>query len=1116
MARRSDPDQLGLFEPAPESHPEPGATAERLPDQDARDRIERDLDSNLLVEAGAGSGKTTALVRRMVALVETGAARVDQVAAVTFTRKAAAELRERFQAELEQRLLGARGAGNQDRLQRLDRALREVDRAFIGTIHSFCARLLRERPVEASLDPGFRELMGAEEVRLRRGFWRDHLERLGAAGDPGLDDLVAVGLAPSALEGLFDEIVSNPDVTFDGAPADRPSDTDIAGVRRRLEELVDRALSLMPAEEPEKGWDKLQSRVRLLEYLRRVGAWKDRVGFLDLLAEEVHGRSCGVTQYKWSDGAAAKALSTEWDAFRKGAVDSVLSQWWAHRYPIAIRFAARAAEQFALDRRRTGQLNFQDLLMLAARLLREQPEARRELGNRYRRLLVDEFQDTDPVQAEVLMLLASEPDGSPWQEATPRDGALFVVGDPKQSIYRFRRADISIYNLVRQRFRDFGAVLELVANFRSGPPVGALVNAVFDDPNAFGPDATPHQAAFAPLLTREDRQPEDGIAWYEVEGGNKTALAADGAARLAPWIASQVADGRSPADFLVLARQRAGLARYARALEAWGVPVQVTGAGVNAELELRELMLLLEALEDPGDQVRTVAVLTGLFFGIDQDTLVAWALGETPPGGRRDFDFRHPPEDHTPVATALRKLHGWWRSAMAEPADMVVHAIVRDLGLLPFAAAEELGGLRAGGLAFALDALRVAALRGDTSIPAALDALRTALDSEEAEAALEPAREGVVRIMTLHQAKGLEAPVVILVHPTGNRDRDVSRHIDRADDGSAVGWLVIQERVGWQTRVQARPAGWEARAAEEGRYEAAEQVRLLYVAATRPEHQLVVERPTAKEDESPWVGLHQWLDQHGERLDLGREEPPERQRLERAPGEIQLAVEAAERRRQEAAEPGYRTEAVRERAHREAGSPAGDLFGVAGDTTAGQAVQARGMVWGSVVHGALEAAAAGATGDRLRSLCRSILLEEERPVVGGEPAELDELIALVESVRASALWQRAQNADRVLTEVPLALRRSEPAGGPAGIDEDGASGAAPVSVLEGIVDLAFREEDGWVVVDYKTDTAISPQRLAAYRRQVELYAEAWAAFTDEPVKERVLFLTSRPESSVAW
>ncbi len=1173
MARRPDESaQLGLFgrpgaepEPGlrPEPSPEPGAGPPRpaargarrfidgpLPDEAARRRIREDLDTNLLVEAGAGSGKTTALVERMVSLVRTGEARADELAAVTFTRKAAAELRQRFQTELEAELAGAREEDGPEAVHRLDTALRDIDRGFIGTIHAFCARLLRERPVEAGLDPGFRELMGAEEVRQRRGFWRTHLERLAATDDPLAAGLTEVGLAPSRLEALFDEMVANPDVTFPGEAAEPPTAGEVAEVRARLDALLDRAAALMPAEPDEKGWDKLQTRVRLLLFLRRVMDWEDRTIFLDLLGEEVHGRSYDVVQKRWMDRGAAKALCADWGELRDGAVADLLHRWWAYRYPIALEFAQRAADAFEAERRRTGALNFQDLLILAALLLRTHPAAREQLGLRYRRVLVDEFQDTDPVQAEVLLLLTSPADGRPWQESVPRPGALFVVGDPKQSIYRFRRADIAVYNLVRDRFGAFGDVLGLVANFRSLPPIGEVVDGVFGDDGRFGPEATPYQAAFAPLRTRRVPDPDrQGVFQYTLEpdGGSYTDVAEDGAARLAPWIAEQLRAGRSPGDFLVLARQKAELATYARTLEAWRIPVQVTGAGVDRTEELQELLVLLEALADPTDPVRVVAVLVGLLFGLEYDQLVDWALDSPDPqdgSGRRRFDITRPHHDDSPVGLALRQLHRWWDASRTVPADVLVGRIVDETGLVPLAAARELGELRAGSLLFALDAIRVAALQGDTSVATATEALRTALEADEAEAPLEPVRRGVVRVMTLHQAKGLEAPVVVLAHPVGSSDHPVVRHIERHDDASATGWLVVQERADpYRHRVIARPPGWEEKEAEERRYDVAEQNRLLYVAATRAGEQLVVGWLPGKEHKSAWEGLYGWIDEHGSDLHLQRAAPPEPVVMDADADAVTRAAARLRDARAARAEPGYRvvtattlakdeTDAAGTGAARTGTTPGA---GIDADTTDADAAATaplpdprdgpdpvfRGLSWGIAVHGTLDAAARGVAGEALRRVARGALLEAERPVEAGEPAELDELLTLVERVRGSEVWQRARRAERVLSEVPFAFR-SESTGSETPADcgdgADGADGAggAPrgsaLRIMEGVIDLAFREDGGWVIVDYKTDVGTDPGfpgRRRAYRRQVELYADAWEAMTGEPVVERILLYTAR-------
>ena len=190
------------------------------PDETARERIRKDLERTFLVEAGAGSGKTTSLVDRMVALVQRGACTVKQIAAVTFTRKAAAELRQRFQVMLEEKLaaLPPEDPGR----ELLEDAIRDMDHAFLGTIHAFCAKLLRERPLEAGLDPGFREVQETEAGRMQRGFWVEFLERLGTDGDPDLKELERLDIEPDLLQAVFEALAENPDVDFGSRLASPP------------------------------------------------------------------------------------------------------------------------------------------------------------------------------------------------------------------------------------------------------------------------------------------------------------------------------------------------------------------------------------------------------------------------------------------------------------------------------------------------------------------------------------------------------------------------------------------------------------------------------------------------------------------------------------------------------------------------------------------------------------------------------------------------------------------------------------------------------------------------------------------------------------------------------
>ena len=1087
-------------------------------DEAARRSIGEDLDHSLLVEAGAGSGKTSELVKRMVALVRTGAAQVEEIAAVTFTRNAAAELRERFQIALEESLrdlrdLPAEAAAS----ERLEAAIRGVDMAFLGTIHAFCARLLRERPLEAGLDPGFREIEEAEADAMRRRFWVEFQERMATDGDERLGDLARLGVPLERLEAAFATVDENPDVDFGFAAVPAPPPEAIDLVRTRLDELLDRAAALLPDRTPEKGWDRFATRMRTLLYRRRAFDWGDDRVLFDALAL-IHRKKCALVQYRWSDTASgkqrAKALCQEVEAFAApgGAADLLLARVWAHRYPVAMGIARDAARAFAAERRRLGLVSYQDLLVLTRDLLASEPEGRRDLAEKFPRILVDEFQDTDPLQAEILLLLASDPEtGDDWRRVEPRPGALFVVGDPKQSIYRFRRADIALYQVVKRRFEHFGRVLGLEANFRSLPAIGEIVQGVFDRHDRFGAGDTDRQAAFAPLLpARTDRGP-GLVAAYRIAGGNHRAMARDEAKRIATEIAARVKAGeRRAGDFMVLTRTRRHLQSYVRALERRGLPTDVSGAGVEFDEELAALLLLLRCLEDPTHRTRVVGVLTGPLFGVTLEELVAYRDA----GGRFEINRRAPGDCE--AAEAVDTLHGWWKRAMREPADVTVERLVAETALFPLAAAEELGQLRAGAVAYLLDAVRVCVLEGDGSLAGAADAIEDALKWRDAEAPLVPGRGDCVRVMNLHRAKGLEAPVVFLAAPFGETSRPPRMRVARDESGEARGSTAILDRAdpargfARQLRVIAQPLDWEQELKEERDFEAAERVRLLYVAATRARDELWIAR-SGPRGRSPWQALEEWVVSAAKGVpgkagrvrlvELGAEEAPPPPELS---PDIDLAPRLGNMRRaaERSRRATYRRDSVTE-------STRGD--GASGDPERARRIRVRtfappaerpaggGREWGSVVHQALAAAADGVRGDSLDRLARDLLAGRgHRARDGVEPPDLAALLSLIAAVRASPIWRRAMASDERLVELPFAL--SMPASG------------ERRKVLEGVIDLVFREGKRWCVVDYKADRGDDPDfasRVDQYRAQVELYARSWEELTGAEVGERMLIFVAQ-------
>jgi ATP-dependent helicase/nuclease subunit A len=467
-----------------------------------------------------------------------------------------------------------------------------------------------------------------------------------------------------------------------------------------------------------------------------------------------------------------------------------------------------------------------------------------------------------------------------------------------------------------------------------------------------------------------------------------------------------------------------------------------------------------------------------------------------------------------------------------------VSGLVSELGLLPYAAAGELGSLRAGALVYALDAVRSAAAAGRASLPGALAALDAALDLAEAEAPLEPGRTDVVRLMNLHQAKGLEAPVVILADPSGARRRAPDMHVVRDAEGTARGYLRVTEAGGGYRgdRVLAVPTGWEEKEEAEGRFDVAEEVRLLYVAVTRAKEELLVTRWEEGPDVSPWRGLHSWLDERGTPLDIETREPAPRARIEITADAARHTAAVAAGALDELATPTYQHATVTQLAKESPTASVPSTQTPPGVVTSGLGF--RGFSWGSAVHGALAAAALAPEPAALRATCPDLLVQHERPTDDhGEPMELAELLELVAAVRDSELWMRAQRAERMLSEVPFAVpgldldsleqaptpgagrerRQLELFGGARSDESDDqdaptADADGYLQVLEGVIDLAFLEKDGWVIADYKTDIGTDPdfpRRRAGYRRQVDMYAEAWTRLTGSTVKERVLFFTSQ-------
>jgi len=927
-----------------------------LTDWEARRAVETELETTFLVEAAAGTGKTTSLVRRMVALLREGKTRTDRLATVTFTRKASAHLREMFQLSLEEALRAEADAENE---KRLADALKGLDRCFIGTIHSFCGRLIRERPLEAGVDPGFEELEESEDSLFRAECWENYVERIYVKGDPLPEQLADLGISLDALKTAYEAVSNYPDVLLATSPVSRPN---LDHVRKEVNRFLRSAQKQLPETIPDKGWDKLQSLLRRALRLERVLDLDEDASLVRLL--EVFDYAGTMTQNRWPDRRRAMDLKDRFDALRDRIVRPALYRWREYLHPILLNAIHPAAEDLRKRRLALGNLGFQDLLIIARDLLRDHPEVRQHLQRRFTHLLVDEFQDTDPIQAEIMLYLTSGAlDERDWRKLRPRPGALFVVGDPKQSIYRFRRADILTYKHFKEIMTQAGGcVLQLTTNFRA---VGKICEWVNDAFSGFFPASnTRAQAAYTPLkASRAAGNKRSGVFRLElVSDGHRRAdlIAQEDAARIARWIRWALDSGWQiveedetrenrlrdvePADFMIILRNRLRLHHYGIALEGEGIPYEISGGRSFGESEeIAALLPFLRALTDPDDPVALVSFLRGALWGVDDNALYHFRRA----GGRFSYLTEPPTIADERIGQAfsrLREARQWVRDL---PPGAALGRVCERLGIIAHSAALELGNTRSGNLLKALATGRMLSAEGH-SFTAIVERLSRLAESADLEGmSVEPGRSDAVRLMNLHRAKGLEAPIVFLADPNISPDREPLFFIDRETEQPEGHFLVVTNE-GFRRRELARPIGWDAKASAEKAFQRAEEDRLLYVAATRARNMLVVSvlrRRSKKTDRGraygPWATLSESIRQELPSTKASATIPPSVS-FEELPGQM-AAVRAQMRERHEVtARTSYGVAQVTQIAEVE-----GDHGSVLEDS-------GKGLAWGRLLHRLLE------------------------------------------------------------------------------------------------------------------------------------------------------------------
>lgn len=782
-------------------------------DQPIRDQAIQALDQSIALAAGAGSGKTTVLTQRILELLIRGTPAA-RIAAISFTEKSATELQARVRDTLERRLASHGDAARAA-------LLAELPRLTLSTIHGFCRHLLTVEAFAAGWAPDTELLPDiVEDAQVQEAFrsWN-----AGFRMRHGPASLVIHQLVPARTlrEGAM-RMLSYRDL--DPVRSALPFDpTAACAALAPIYGAIYQASRRCTAPQHDKLYRGAQG---LLTMLHDVAMRSNTEAVVRILASGV-GVKLGLSLGRKSD----------WPGHSKAEFVSALNQfqaWRAERietlHGVLVRDLAHHFVQIVEDAKaRAAVADYDDLLVRAAALLREQPETRRRLAARFDALLIDEVQDTDPIQAEVAALLTRDPErGGEWDAHPPLRGRLFAVGDARQSIYRFRRADEYTWAQLQHLLTRDGQALRLSENFRSVPGIVEWVNATFARlPGYEAQRAHREQAKLDPVV-RLPIHPDagepgelDAIVRYLLKL-RREGLVADpksAQARLRPLEWSDV--------MLLLPSWSKGEILQATLTRA-GIPCVVEGGAMfMARDEVRLAIAALKCLEDPSDEQSTVLALRGL-FALSWDELARHRAA----GGAWRYTIPDPPAG--PVAAAFALLRRLARQRGRRSWTALLDELLELSGASAIWAASRDAEARLANLDKLRELLRQLAARARSPAEVLRRLDERGARGQEQDLARVDASAPAVRVTSYFKAKGLEAPVVVLCFATRKSD-EVKATVDRRARQVTVKFGAL------------RPVDWGAREALEKQASSNERQRWMYVAATRARDQLViVDHPSSK------------------------------------------------------------------------------------------------------------------------------------------------------------------------------------------------------------------------------------------------------------------------------
>jgi ATP-dependent exoDNAse (exonuclease V) beta subunit len=1073
-----------------------------ISDQSARQKIVSELDSSFAVDAGAGTGKTTLLIDRLVALLLEKGVLLARIAAITFTDKAAGELVERLRLRLEKEFDSENFKKFSPAIQkewenRIRRAIKDLEQASVSTIHSFCSSLLREYPVEVGVDPQFTVLDQVQSDALEDEAWESWLKKSLARPVESLMPFFRLGGSFEHLEKLKNHLLNNRSML---APPEAP---DLPDPKSTLEDM-ERTWVLI--QEKTKAISSDDSLVKKLRTFTKT--WQEAV----LPGDKLVYALAGLVIPKVGNVGTQANWGKENLTYVKAQIEMLRETQESYGAQVKNAAIEKAAlwlwdylMEYAQVKTRQGLLDFDDLLSKTRDLVKDRLEVREELKKRYDHLFVDEFQDTDPLQVEIVFFLSekSKSKAKTWQKVELEPGKLFLVGDPQQSIYRFRRADVEIYSEAKARLEACGGRVEkLTENFRTLSPIVDWINEGFEKLFEGGPFPYNAQKAHRQLDKQLNRlSPLIGLEMPEIPEEEQSMgafreLEAETVGDFIEQLLQEkplITDPKSPKDKPVLRPLQEGdiaiLFRelsntesvYENALRRRQIQFQIVGGKkFYNRPEIVALETLLTCLESPADEANLAALLRSPLFGFADEELFLYR--------ERGGAFQFLRAASGKMGGAFRHLRQWYlETRQLSPAETLLY-LYEKTNLLAVASCQPHGEQRVANLMKVVNQCRDLEESQNFTYRSFVKwlAKQREEDAMEGEAPGPEETGHQVTLMTLHKAKGLEFPVVILSGAAPEKPRRSDFIVNR-QKGTA------QFKVG-DKDLRLCTAGFDKTQEEEESQEKAEILRLLYVGCTRAKESLVIplftqekgggflkpitgsfdlkalktQKVTAVQDRLAASALAVDLAEKDKNSQLVEDQKKYLTQLE----EMKKALVEKRRGKTQLQSVTSVAHSEDDKLQREGYFLEGEVQPVSGDR--------QGKAFGVLTHQLLEK---GWNWNEATLIKAGNLWA---PAMGLSIEKAKEAADLVAQALRNDLLKRARASSHIFRELSLTGKNS-----------DGV-------YLNAVIDLAFLEDGAWVVVDYKTDQD-SQRGLEAYQKQIGHYSGLLETFTGLTVKESCLY-----------